>query len=226
MPELKCKLLIAPCSYKTAKYAVINWHYSRAMPASKLVKFGVWEDEEFIGAVIFGRGACAKLFYKYHLKNTEGCELVRVALKDHKTPVSRIVAIAMKLLKKTNPGLKLVVSFADTGQGHLGRIYQAGNWIYAGSTGKQPYYVVNGKTLHPRTMSERVRKKRMKRSDASVVQTAEKHRYLYPLDKKTRQAIAKYCQPYPKCPVGETVSCSAVQPEVGGSNPTTGLKCA
>ena len=42
-------LVVAPCSYGAAKYAVMNWHYSRRMPVSPLVRYGVWEDDEFVG---------------------------------------------------------------------------------------------------------------------------------------------------------------------------------
>ena len=50
------------CSYKAAKHAVMNWHYSKTMPIGKLVKIGVWEDDKFIGVVIFGLGASAPLY--------------------------------------------------------------------------------------------------------------------------------------------------------------------
>jgi hypothetical protein len=31
------------CSHEAAKYACEHWHYSRCVPASKLIKIGVWE---------------------------------------------------------------------------------------------------------------------------------------------------------------------------------------
>ncbi|HBG77484.1 MAG TPA: protein Mom [Phycisphaerales bacterium] len=217
------KLLVAPCNYQAARYAVMNWHYSKAMPSSSLIKYGVWEDEKFIGAVIFGRGACSKLVSQYGLTNTEGCELVRVALKSHKTSVTRILSITLNLLKKTNPGLKLVVSFADSGKGHHGGIYQGGNWIYAGNTGIQKFPEVKGKIMHPRSFREAVKDGRLKKEDARYVPTPLKHRYLYPLDAEMRIKIEKLKKPYPKCPTGETVSRPAIQREIGGSTPTVGL---
>lgn len=39
------------CSHEAAKHAVLRWHYSRAMPAAKLVRIGVWEDGRFVGAM-------------------------------------------------------------------------------------------------------------------------------------------------------------------------------
>jgi hypothetical protein len=60
--------------------------------------------------------------------------LTRIALTNHKAPVSRIMAITLRKLKKHAKGLKLVVSYADFNQGHHGGIYQATNWIYVGGT--------------------------------------------------------------------------------------------
>ena len=125
-PELR----IDWCSYKAAVFAVKNWHYSKRIPKSKLGRIGAWEDGKFIGVVIFGCGATNSLVRRYGLRPEEGCELVRVALREHKTPVTRIIRIALIFLRRSNPGLRLVVSFADPGEGHEGKIYQAGNWIY------------------------------------------------------------------------------------------------
>ena len=223
--KTKPKLLVAPCSHKAAKYAVMNWHYSKCMPVGKLVKYGVWEDGDFIGVVIFGRGATHHLGTRYGLSNTQNCELCRIALKTHKTTVSKIVKISLLLLRKNSPYLRLVVSFADTGENHVGAIYQAGNWLYTGDTGRQKFALVNGKIVHPRTVSIWVKSGKVKqRSDIKHIKTAAKHRYLYPLDKTMRKQIELLRQPYPKCPVGEKVSRPSIQPEVGGAIPTTGLK--
>lgn len=32
------------CSHEAAKHSVFRWHYSRCMPAGKLVRIGVWEE--------------------------------------------------------------------------------------------------------------------------------------------------------------------------------------
>ena len=101
------------CSYEAAKYAVEHWHYSRSMVAGKSSKVGVWEDGKFIGCVVFSRGANNHLGSPYGLEQTDLCELTRVALTRHVAPVSRIVSIAVRMLRKQSPGLRLIVSFAD-----------------------------------------------------------------------------------------------------------------
>ena len=56
-------------------------------------------------------------------------------VRDHRTPVLRMIAISARILRRSNPGLRLVVSFADgsSWSGHHGGIYQAGGWIYLGA---------------------------------------------------------------------------------------------
>lgn len=202
----KVDLLVAPCSHKAARFAVMNWHYSQAMPAGKLVKIGAWEDGAFVGAVIYARGASDAIGKPYGLKQTEVCELVRVALTKHRTPVSKIVSIAQKILLKTSPRLRLVVSYADPEQGHIGVIYQAMNWFYAGQT-SQDFVVIDqgGKRWHSRMVSSSGYKKSfgktrkvIKPTEGKVVKTQGKHKYLFPLDKQMRNKIEKLSQPYPK----------------------------
>ena len=74
-------LELKPINYALAKYAVMNWHYSKAMPTGKLVKIGVYENKKFIGCILYGRGLIPlKGFHKqFNLKLNEICELVRVA---------------------------------------------------------------------------------------------------------------------------------------------------
>ncbi len=191
---------VAPCTFEAAKYAVMNWHYSKKMPSGKLTKFGVWEDSKFIGTVIFGRGASPKLYDRYNLSQYEACELVRVALTTHKSPVSQIVGQVLKEFKRYNPGMRLIVSFADPRQGHIGTIYQAMNWIYEGETPKKYHWIVKGEEVHSRTFGEKyktVEKLLQFDPTARKIHLPGKHRYLYPLDKKMRRDIAKVSKEYP-----------------------------
>jgi hypothetical protein len=193
-------------THEAALYACKNWHYSKAIPSSKLVKIGVWENDKYIGVVIFSCGATPHLMSPFGLKMTEGCELTRIALTRHITPVSKIISIALRFLKKSNPGLRLVVSYADVDQSHHGGIYQATNWIYIGlmNTGVRSAFIVNGKKIHPRTIGsnggtqslEWIRKNLD--SKASEFITKGKHKYIFPLDKYIRKKLIDLSKPYPK----------------------------
>lgn len=170
----------------------MNWHYSKTMPTGKLVKIGVWEDGRFIGAVLFGRGASPNLGKAYGLNQGECCELVRVALDKHHAPVTQIVASSIRLLCGQSAGLRLIVSFADPMQGHVGSVYQAGNWIYAGQTGEKHQYYLDGRWRHTRSVWYDPR-----RPDAAHRLDEGKHRYLMPLDRGMRRQVAPLAQPYP-----------------------------
>ena len=196
-------LTVAPCTRKAAAYAVMHWHYSQAMPAGKLITFGVWESGEYIGAVIYGRGASPFLGVAYNLPQTELCELVRVALREHTAPVSQIVAASLRELKRTNPGLRLVVSFADPAEGHHGGIYQAGNWIYTGTSGATQMIHLNGRAQHVRTVGARYKTnidwlRQNVDPNAHITIAPPKHRYLMPLDRALRRRLEKRRRPAPK----------------------------
>lgn len=192
------------CSYQAAKFAVEHWHYSKTMPKSKLNKFGVWEDGDFVGAVVFGVGANSDMVKQFRLDKWQGCELVRVALTTHQSPVSQIVTTTFKTLLKHNPNLRLLVSYADPEHGHAGSIYQAMNWIYTGMTIASDEYIVNGKRWHGRAFRASkpdhltTKEYLEKIGNYKIVKGSSKHRYIYPLDKAMRRQIAHLAQPYPK----------------------------
>ena len=207
----KSKLHLDWCSYKAAKFAVEHWHYSNKMPVGKLVKIGVWEDGVFIGAIIFGMGASKDLGRPIGLKLFQYCELVRVALAKHKTTVTKIISIAIKMLKHQSPKLLAIISFADPEEGHLGKIYQAGNWLYCGESKSAVVYELNGKKYHNRVVNPgalqfgRRAKASIDKTKALRRYTAPKLKYVYPLDKSFKEQIENLKKPYPKRLCGNVV---------------------
>jgi len=218
-------------THQAAKFACENWHYSKSLPVPPLVKIGVWEENAFIGVVIFSRGANNNLLKPYGLTHYQGCELTRVALKKHKSPVSKIISIAIKLLKKTNKNLKLIVSFADPNENHHGGIYQAGNWIYSGRTDKIFKYIdASGREWHQRQVSKKGFKvwmgnlqKTVSPENCKKIVQMGKHRYLMPLDEETKKKILRLSQKYPKRASSKDSVASTYQVEEGGANPTDAL---
>lgn len=179
-------LLLDYCSYDVAKYACVNFHYARRMPTGKTVKIGVWENDKYIGCIIYGRGANNNALKKYGLEITQGCELMRVALKKHQYPVTKIMSISRKLLLKNSPNLQIIISYADPGQGHEGTIYKADNWIYEGLTDKVDYYINSkGKELHWR--NARFAQKRGEK--LQMFYKSGKHKFVYPLTNNMRQSL-------------------------------------
>jgi hypothetical protein len=211
-------LVLDYCSGEAARYANDKWHYSTNPPSGSRLFIGVWEHGRFIGAVMFGRGANPTIGSPYGLQQSQICELTRVALSRHEAPVTKIVAIALRLLARRSPGIKMVVSYADPNQGHLGKIYQAGNWTYVGVMpgGRKSTYVVRGKPIHSRTASMHVRRyygtglrddadlnlldflRAKFDPNARVEVRPAKFKYVMPLHDDMRAMVAALAKPYPK----------------------------
>ena len=207
-------------THEAAKFACEKWHYSGCIPKSKLAKIGVWENDRFVGVVIFGVGATSDLVKRYGLRMEQGCELVRVALTKHQTPVSRIVAISMRHLKTQFKNLRLVVSFADPSHGHHGGIYQAWNWIFNGTSQSSDEYIYKGKRWQGRSFRNS-HKGMEKHPSVQIVKGSSKYRYLMPLDDDMRKQIMPLAKPYPKRVKKQE---SESHSELGGAVPTDTLQ--
>jgi hypothetical protein len=208
------------CSHEAAKYAVEHWHYSKCMPMGGDVRIGVWEDNKFIGSVVYGRPPFPSLSKSYKLTPHQLCELQRVALNIHQSQTSRIVSISRKMLYKLSPNLRLIVSFADNEQGHYGGIYQADGWIYTGEFNGEAGVIINGKREHGRTIRHRYGTVK-----GFEVIKGKKYRYLYPLDDEMRKQIEPLRKPYPKksCGTGEIDNAAQSNAQTGGASPTVPL---
>ena len=116
-----------------------------------------------------------------------------------------MVAIAIKMLKSTQ-NIKLIVSYSDQDQNHLGGIYKAGNWIYTGllNQGTRGAFIINGKKVHNKTIHSMGLKQSLKTvkskldPNATEFITSGKHKYLMPLDSEMRKQIEPLRKPYPK----------------------------
>lgn len=219
----KTDLRIDWATHEAARYACENWHYSQSVPVGKLAKIGVWEKNRFIGVVLFAWGMNKSLGAPYGLNMTQCCELVRVALSDHKTQVSRILRVALQFLRNQSPGLRLVVSFADPSANHHGGIYQAGNWIYSGQSANNFEWRLNGRRLHKRayTGSTFGSPRLDVPAGSERVSLPGKHRYLMPLDAEMRAKVAHLAKPYPKRAKEQD---AGHPPALGGVTPTRTLQ--
>lgn len=227
------------CCQSLVDYACRNWHYSGTIPAPIRCKVGVWEHSIFKGVVLFGYGATPEIGKPWNLPQKQVCELTRVALCEHETPVSRIIAVALKLLRQSCPEIRLVVSYADERHGHHGGIYQAGGWYYLGAT-EQHAYVVNGRIVHPRSLHRIYGRGGQSipwlrdhvDPNAQRIASGRKHKYVYVLDDALRPMIEEQQRPYPKHRVqsieGDAVRRGAVASQIqrtqGGSSPTWTLR--
>jgi hypothetical protein len=210
-------------SAKAVKYACLNFHYSKVVPA-QYFGYSVFNDKnEWCGVILFGGGAGAYMGRPFGLFYGQYLELTRMALNSKQESTSKAMSIAIKLIKKSNPTVRLLISYADKGQEHIGTIYQATNWYFVEnikSSGEEVFY--KGRWSHNRTPSEKLNtedyKKLIKRKKSG------KYKYIYPLNKNMIPLCESLKKPYPKNAqeVNEDKR-DASSIEIGGSNPTLAL---
>jgi hypothetical protein len=180
-------------SHKAIKYACMKFHYAKAIPIIS-TGFSVFNDNnEWCGCITFGGGASPNLGKMFGIRAGEYLELTRMALNGKQESTSKAMSIAMRLIKKKSPTVRLLISYADVGQNHIGIIYQATNWIFidqSKSSGTDVFY--KGKWRHDRNIPKAVFQKCEKRIRAG------KRKYIYPLDKDMKTFCNELAKPYPK----------------------------
>jgi hypothetical protein len=135
---------------ETASLCYRKWHYFGDKGFLATYNFGVYFDNFIQGAISYGIPN-AKNIKGYYDKNTQNefMELTRLALSDNlpKNSESRVIAISLKLLKRAEPKLKGIITYADTAYGHTGIIYKASNFKYIGLTAPKTDLFVDGKPV-------------------------------------------------------------------------------
>lgn len=106
--------------------------------------------------------------------------------------------MSLRRLHEDDPLCKIVVSFSDHRQKHLGTIYQATNWIYLGLTvTSDTQYFYNGKWTHERTINSKQNRDYLKKT-LPKRENSNKFKYIFVFNKRERKKWLKLAKPYPK----------------------------
>ena len=184
-------------SYKAVKYACLKFHYAKTVPVTN-ISYSVFNNSnEWCGVICYGLGANYLAGKTYGIVSGQFLELTRMALNGKQESTSKAMSISIKLIKRHKPLTKLLISYADKGQKHIGIIYQATNWFLVDeseSSGWEIFY--ENKWWHDRSIMDRMtkneKKKIIKRKKSG------KYKYLYPLTKDMRDMCNELKKPYPK----------------------------
>ena len=181
-------------SLKAVKYACLNFHYAKAIPINPM-GFSIFENGEWAGVITYSLGANMNIAKEFGLANGQVIELTRVALNGKQSSTSKALSLSLKLIKKKLPLCKIILSYADKGQSHIGTIYQASNWIYLGDSRSSGVEVfANGRWMHKRQFDGMAKKPK----DTQKRIKPGKHKYIYPLDKALIPMCKALAKPYPK----------------------------
>lgn len=226
----------------SSRKIVERYHYSGKCTQNSQIHFGVFLNGRLEGALQFGPSIDKRrMAQNLGIGFNESLELNRMALSDNcpKNSESRALGICLRLLKKTYPHLKIIISFADACQCGDGTIYRASGF-------KLHSYKVNSSLLKMPS-GEVVAKKsldNLSSSDGKYMSfTAIKNgakpllgyqmKYLYFFDKQAEKRfkfvdfdkIPDYVKMYKGSKRSEHDSnVSNFQLEESGANPTTALQ--
>ena len=203
------RLLVASIPAREAEPWLLARHYARRLcPIS--YAFGVYRDKMLIGVVTYGTPASAPL--RGGVCGGEWAdkvlELNRLCCENAPNVASVLVGRSLRALPKPS----IVVSYADTQQGHVGYIYQATNFIYTGLSAKRTDWKVRGREhLHGATIADESRGQENRAewmrakygNDFYLEDRPRKHRYVFLCGSRRecsamRLALRYPAQPYPK----------------------------
>ena len=205
----KTPVVVTQIPAKEAEPWLVLRHYAKRLcPIS--YAFGAFRDGELIGVVTYGTPASSPLRVGICGDNWADnvLELNRLCCENSPNTASMLVGRSLRLIPKPS----VVVSYADTEQGHVGYVYQATNFHYTGLSAKRTDWKVKGKEhLHGATIADESRGQENRADwmrhkygdDFYIEERPRKHRYIFPVgDKKQKAAILadlKYTiQKYPK----------------------------
>lgn len=171
--------IVKSIPFQTARDIVEQYHYSHVMPQCTRYRFGFYEidldgNEDLVAVCSFGvpsSPTVAKALVGEERKH-DVLELNRLACNDaskYRIQVSELISKCLHLLPRNT----IVISYADTAQGHHGGVYRASNFRLYGMTKAQLEYNVQGHALGYRKLTKEERQKLGYRRRSS------KYRYVY-----------------------------------------------
>jgi hypothetical protein len=200
---------VLPIKPEEAEPWLLKKHYAKRMcPIS--YAFGVYRDTQLIGVVTYGTpvssalrvGVCGEKWMDNVI------ELNRLCCENEKNVASILVGRSLKMLPKPF----VVVSYADTEQGHIGYVYQATNFVYTGLSAKRTDWKLKGmEHLHGATVADMSRGQENRAQwmrdnfgdDFYLEDRARKHRYVYFVGSRSQKKamlsdLLYKTEPYPK----------------------------
>ncbi|MCL5283111.1 MAG: DNA methyltransferase [Armatimonadetes bacterium] len=203
---------VRPVLPSVIKPLITDRHYLYSMPAAPRRCFGVYLQDELVGAVVFTSGPRHGYRMLTASKPQDVSVLARLWLSDSlpKNSESRVIGIVLRRLRRETDW-KLIISYADPMAGHSGTIYRASGWLYPrltspGMTGMArptSAVIVSGRRIHSRTCGDQYGSgsiRHLRATGVPAIREVEpgKHKYVFLLDPSWRWRLKATPNPYPK----------------------------
>lgn len=165
-PQFSAKdIVVKPITAQASRALCQKFHYSKSFVMNSQLHLGVFLDGKCEGVMAFG----PSLDKRKMLGIVEGTEwngfleLNRMAFSDKlpRNSESRALAVAFRLIRKSYPHIKWVISFADGTQCGDGTIYRAAGFLLTGITKNKTLIEWGGKKFTDLTLRLALREKRL-----------------------------------------------------------------
>ena len=202
---MKDKYSIRPVFSSECYEWFLNKHYAKRIP-NIVHSYGLYDTNKVLqGVISFGLPASRPLVIGSFKGKYQDIffELNRLIVNEglEKNVLSFFVSGCLKRLPKPS----VIVSYADTSQGHHGFIYQATNWIYTGLSDNHKEWRMYDSNLHSKNVCKQftLEERRNNPDKFYMIDRPRKHRYFYFLGSKKQKALMNEnlqykIEPYPK----------------------------
>ena len=181
-------------------------HYSHKYTNHSRIHLGVFLRDELVGVLQYGyaMNPASGANIVPGTSNDEYLELNRMWLDDvaPRNSESMAISYSIKYIKKREPKVKWIQSFADERCGKNGIVYQAANFKYYGEH-SSVFWTLDGVVYHNIIMTRRAeltaecRHLQANRHRATS-ETLRQFRYIYFIDKRLERTCALTQKPYEK----------------------------
>ena len=151
---MKYKYDIKEIDKQSALEFIQKYHYSKTLPHLNKKYLGFYLDDNLTGVVTLGWGTrplhtIKKVFPS--LETKDYYEIGRMCMTEEmpKNSESQMMSQLMKYIRVNYPDIKVIFTWSDGMLGKAGYVYQASNFLYAGYSETDCYFL-NGRKIHPR----------------------------------------------------------------------------
>lgn len=150
--SIKKKYRVEVITFGQSKEWLLYKHYAKRIPPVEFA-FGLFNEQKILcGCITYGTPSSSPLRGIFN-NEFKLIELNRLVIDEDtdKNCLSFLVSKSLQML----PNPLVVISYADTSQGHHGYIYQATNFIYTGLSAKRTDWKIKGmEHLHGTTIAD------------------------------------------------------------------------